>query len=80
MVLFAGEHGGGLAFEVDVGFTADVDGHPVQGAAGERPGRGAGVVVGDGFPGVAAGGETLAGDAELAGLRLDPALADLPVP
>ena len=35
------EHGGGFAFEVDVGFAADVDGHPVQGAAGERPRGGA---------------------------------------
>ena len=36
----AGEHRGGLALEVDVRLAADVDGDPVQGAAGERP-RGA---------------------------------------
>ena len=67
VVLFAGEHGGGLAFEVDVGFAADVDGHPVQGAAGQCPRGGAGV-VGDGFGAAASGGEDGAGDAELAGL------------
>jgi hypothetical protein len=49
---FAGEHGGGLAFEVDVGLAADVYGDAVQGAAGEGPGRFARVVVGDRFAAV----------------------------
>jgi len=31
---FPGEHGGGFAFEVDVGLAADVDRDPLDGAAG----------------------------------------------
>src|SRR5574340_1686659 len=54
--LLAGEHRGCFAFEVDVGFAAHVDGDPFQGSAGERPGGGAGVVVGDRFPGAPADG------------------------
>ena len=77
--LFAGHHGDGLAFEVDVRVAADVDGDAVDGAAGERPGHGAGVVVGDGLAAVTADAEALAGDGELAGLGLDPAFADLVV-
>ena len=34
-MLLAHQHGLGLAFEVDVGFAAHVDGDPVDGAAGE---------------------------------------------
>jgi hypothetical protein len=33
--LFPSEHGLGLAFEVDVGIAADVDGDPLDGPAGE---------------------------------------------
>ena len=43
------------------------------------PGHGTGVVVGDGFAAVATDAQALAGDGELAGLGLDPALADLVV-
>lgn len=32
---FSRQHGLGFAFEVDVGAAADVDGHPLAGAAGE---------------------------------------------
>jgi hypothetical protein len=46
-VLFARDRGGGLAFEVDVGLAAHIDGGEVDRAAGEGPGPLAGVVVGD---------------------------------
>jgi hypothetical protein len=42
--LFAGEHGGGFAFEVDVRLAADVDRDAIDGAAGELVGVGSGVV------------------------------------
>ncbi len=76
---FPGEHGFGLAFQIEVGLTADVDGHPLDGAAGEPVGPRPGVVAGDGRAAVAADAQALAGEFEVAGLGLDPALADLAV-
>src|SRR5207302_2487354 len=75
-VLFAGEHGGRFAFEVDVGLATDIDGHAVQGAAGECPRCGARIVAGDGLAGVAADVEALTGEGELAGLGLYLPFAD----
>ncbi|MFF4444485.1 hypothetical protein [Streptomyces sp. NPDC001502] len=51
----------------------------MKGRAGERPGSGAGIVVGDRFAAVAADSESLARQGEAAGLGLDAALADLAV-
>jgi hypothetical protein len=75
--LLAGEHGGGLAFQVDVRFPADVHGKSPEIPARERPWGPAGIVVGDGLPAVAPDTKALAGETELAGLGLDPPLADL---
>src|SRR4051794_1263586 len=74
-----GHHGDRFAFEVDVGLATDVDGDAVDGAAGERPWRAAGVVVGDGVAAVASDAQAFATDRELARLGLDLALADLHV-
>ena len=52
--LFSGEHGGGFAFEVDIGFAADVYGDAFDDAAGELVRRCAGIVVGDGGSAIAA--------------------------
>ena len=78
--LFASEHRGGLALEVDVRLAADVDRDAVDRAACELVGVGARVVVGDRFAAVASDAQPLAGDHELAGLGLDIPLADLGVP
>src|ERR1700712_6048657 len=75
--LFAREHGGRFSFEIDEGFAAHVDGHPVQRASGECPWAGARVVAGDGSATVAAHVETFAADGELAWLGLDVAFTDL---
>src|SRR5215472_14183626 len=75
----AGQHGGGLALEVEVGFAADVHGDPLNGATGEPVRVLAGVVVGNGRAAIAADAQALAGELEVAGLGLDPALADLAV-
>ena len=77
--LLPGQHRDGLALEVDVGLAADVDGDAVDRAAGERPRRVAGVVVGDRLAAVAPDAQPLAGERELARLGLDAALADLAV-
>jgi hypothetical protein len=47
LALLASHHRDGFAFEVDVRVAADVDGNAVDRASRERPGRSAGVVVGD---------------------------------
>ena len=53
-LLLAGQHGHGLAFQVDVWFAADVDGDPLDRAAGEHMRVRARVVTGHGFAAVAA--------------------------
>src|SRR3954447_4684525 len=73
----AGHHRDGLALEVDVGLAADVDRHAVDRAADERVRRFARVAVGDGVAAVAPDAQPVAGDRELARLRLDAPLADL---
>ena len=60
--LFAGEHGLRLAFEVEVGIAADVDGDAFDGAASEGVRVRARVVVGDWFCTVFPDVEALAGD------------------
>src|SRR3954452_7930254 len=76
-VLLAGEEGLRLLGEVDERLTADVDEDGHDGAAGERPRRAAGVVVGHGRRAVEADVEPLSREGELPGLGADPALADL---
>src|SRR6266576_214495 len=66
--LLAREHRDGLALEVDVGLAGDVDRHAIDRAAGERPGRLAGVVARDGVAAVAPDAQALAADRELARL------------
>src|SRR4029077_15433784 len=78
--LFPGEHGRGLAFQVEVGLAADVDHDPVDGAAGEPVRRAARVVAGDGGAAVASDAQALAGELEVTGLGLDATLADFAVP
>src|SRR5207237_4235490 len=73
--LLAHQHRLSLALEVDVLLAADVDGHASQGAPCEAPGLGTRVVAGDARAAVAADAQALAGDHELAGLRLGIALA-----
>src|SRR3954454_7381321 len=77
MSLLAHEHGHGLALEVRVRLATDVDGNPLDRAAGEPPRHLPGIVPGDAFPGVASYGKSLARQRELAGLGLDRGLADL---
>src|SRR6201995_5061150 len=74
------EHGLGLAFEVDVGVAADVDGDALDRAAGEGVRVLPRIVVGHRLAAVPADAQALAGQAEHPGLGLDPALADLLVP
>src|SRR4051812_28671212 len=66
VALLAHEHRDGLALEVDVGFAADVDGYPLDGAAGEAPRHHARIVVRDAGATVTADTEPLAADHELA--------------
>src|SRR4051812_20948985 len=75
----ARHHRDGLALEVHVGLARDVDRDAVDRAAGERPGRGAGVVAGHRVAAVAPDAEALAAQRELARLRADAPLADLGV-
>src|SRR4051794_33369652 len=75
-LLLAGHHRDGLALEVDVGLAADVDRDAVDRAADERVRRFARVVVGDRVAAVAPDAQPVAGDRELARLRLDASLAD----
>src|SRR5215467_1466141 len=77
--LLAGEHGGRLALQVEVGLAADVDRHPLDDAAGEPVGPFARVVAGDRRSAVAAHAQALTGELEVAGLVPDPPLADLAV-
>src|SRR5215475_2506463 len=77
--LLAGEHGGRLAFQVEVGLAADVDRYPLDGAAGEPVGAFARVVAGDRRAAVAADAQALPGQLEVAGLVPDPPLPDLAV-
>ena len=56
-----------FAFEVDVGFAADIDSDPFDGAAREACGGYAGVVAGDGLAAVAADAEAFPGDQNLPG-------------
>src|SRR5215467_3661104 len=78
--LLAGEHGGRLALQVEVGLAADVDRDPLDGAAGEPVGPFARVVAGDRRGAVAADAQALPGQLEVTGLVPDPPLADLAVP
>lgn len=66
-----------LGGEVNEWLSADVHRRAHDRAAGEAPGRAARAVVGDWFCTVFPGVEALAGDEELAGLRLDAALSYL---
>src|SRR4051794_25783209 len=75
--LLASEEGLRLPREVDERLAADVDEHAVDGAAGERPRRAAGVVVGHRRRPVEPDVEPLAREGELPGLGADAALADL---
>src|ERR1700689_5114370 len=68
-----------FALEILVWVAADVDRDPVDGAAGERVRRLAGVVAGDRLARVTAHVEAGAGDGERAELGSDRALADLAV-
>src|SRR5215475_10992838 len=77
--LLAGEHRGRLALEVPVRLAADVDRHPLDGAAGESVGAFARVVAGDRRAAVPADAQALTGQLEVAGLVPDPSLADLAV-
>lgn len=63
-VSFAHDHECGFAFEVHIRLAADVDGYPVDAAAGEGVGGLAGVVVGDGLAVVPAYVQARAGDGE----------------
>ena len=63
-----------LGGEVNEWLSADAHRRAHDRAAGEAPGRFARVVIGDWFCAVFPGVEALAGDEELAGLRLDAAL------
>ena len=71
------EHQGGLAFEVDVRFAAHVERDAVDGAAGERERRCAGVVLGESLARIAAEAQGCPRDRERAELGLDSTLADL---
>src|SRR5215813_11415153 len=77
--LLAGEHGGRLAFQIEVGLAADVDRYPLDGAAGEPVGPFTRVVAGDRRRAVAADAQALTGQLEVAGLVPDPPFADLVV-
>src|SRR5689334_23035556 len=77
--LFPGEHGSGLAFQVEIWLAADVDRDPLDRAAGKPPGPLAGVVADNGRAAVTADAQALTGQLEVAGLGLDARLADLPV-
>ena len=77
--VLAHQHACGLALEVDVRLAADVDGDPLDRAAGEAARPLARVVLGDRVADVAPDGQAFAGDHVAAGLGLDPALADLRV-
>src|SRR6202012_5202024 len=68
-----------FALEVQVRVAADVDRDPVDGAAGERERRLAGVVAGNRLARVAAHVQTGAGDGERAELGADLPLPDLAV-
>jgi hypothetical protein len=74
--LLAGKNGGRLAFEIQVRLAADVDGDPLDDAAGEPVGPFARVVAGDRRAAVAADAQALPGQLEVAGLVPDPPLAD----
>src|SRR5262245_3480299 len=63
--LLAGEHGGRLAFQVEVGLAADVDRYPLDGAAGEPVGAFARVVAGDRRADVEADEQALHGQLEV---------------
>src|ERR1035441_10687304 len=71
--LLSGEHGLGLAFEIDVGGAADVDGDPLDGAAGEGVLRSVRVVGRDGLAAVPSDAQALTGEREHPGLGLNPA-------
>src|SRR5215207_10279905 len=75
--LLAGESGAGFGGQVDEGFAADVDEDALDGAADERPGRFASVVVGDRLGPGASDDQATAAESELAGLGPDRILTDL---
>src|ERR1019366_8363525 len=78
--LLAGEHGLGLALEIDIRIPADVDCDSLDRAAGELPRRLTRVVARHRFTAVAADAQTLARQREHSRLGLDAAFADLLVP
>src|SRR5512133_257100 len=75
--LLAGERGACFGGQVDEGFAADVDEDAFDGAADERPGRVACVVVGDWLGPGASDDQAAAAQSELAGLRPDRILTEL---
>src|SRR5215213_3617383 len=75
--LLAGERRACFGGQVDERFAADVDEHAFDGAADERPGRVACVIVADGLGPGASDDQAAAAESELAGLGLDRVLADL---
>src|SRR3954453_14247624 len=75
--LLAHEHALGLALEVDVGLSADIDRDPFDGAAREAVGALPRVVQGHRVADVSPDGETFAGDHVATWLGLDASLADL---
>ncbi len=75
--LLAGERRAGFCGQVDEGFAADVDDDALDGAAEERPGRFACVVVGDRLGPGASDDQAAAAESELAGLGPDRVLTDL---
>ncbi len=62
--LFPHDHELGLAFEIDEGLAADIDGDAIDGAADEGVWRRSRVVVGDWFARVASHVEACASDCE----------------
>src|SRR5436309_3197581 len=80
MPLLAHKHGDGLVLKVRVGLAADIDGYPLDGAAGEAPWHLPRVVAGNTCATVASDAKSLAGERELAGLSFDRGFADLLVP
>src|SRR5258708_5899197 len=79
MSLLAHHHRGSFALHIDVVLAADIDRDAIDLAPGEAPGHLARVVGSDAGAAVATDAETLPCNHELAGLRLDRALAYLRV-